>query len=992
MPVQFTFPLALVLIPIALVYFVRLHLITVTDMGGTRKLLSLLLRLVVITLLVLVLAGTKRVSKGESLAVMFVVDASKSVRADQRKAIEDYLRDAAKGMRIVDKAGLITFGREPHTQSRLDDPLDPTRLVDSGDLSATNLSQALLAAKNTLDSTAKDSGKRIVLFSDGNENIGRALSEVPELTAGNIVLDTRILTTSLPQEALIDKTILPMRVKIGEPFPIRLIVNSLTAQTAKITLTRDGKPMNSRAVELRAGKNVVIFEQNVDKAGFFRYGAILEAPQDTVTENNRGEGFVWVRGRPTILYVSDEAKPAPFLRTALAAQNITLEYANPDGFPATAAALQRYDSIVFSDVPRFAFSEVQLNALQVATRDFAVGFGMIGGQKSYGLGAYRQSIVEEMLPVSMDIRKMQRFPAIAVALTIDRSGSMASGSPRTKMSLALEAAARTVRAMKPGDKITVVPFDSTAEVRVPLAPIDDGDSQVEDIQHINIGGGTSVFAGVSLAYEQIKDDDTPIRHIIALTDGMSDDPSYDPIIAEMKKRKITFTAVIVGGGTQDMFGHTLLKVSKETGGRFYVVNNEKEIPGIYLQEIERISSKPMIEEPFVPTATDMAEGVIPGGTWSGFPPLLGYNVTQAKPGGDVLLVSHKNDPILTTWRYGLGRVFAYTSDDKNRWAAQWLGWGGYGRFWAELARWTLRPNSPSDYTTNVTMDGNRGHVAVDAINKNGKYVNSLPLIAKVSTPSASGIQSTDVPEVPLRQVGPGRYEGFFDAPQIGTYLVNVIQKQTGKAASPMASSTVVGLSTAYAPEYRDTQSNTFLMTQLAQAGGGKVNPPPSAVYGGERPGIFAAEDITRNLLLAAMLLLPFDIAMRRLSIDPKDFERLRAWVRGRVPQSKKPQTLTPELGRLLDRKEAAASAREEQTAPVQISVSPVTLRPAPLRQTPISAPKPTMPDIVPAPPVAQTAEVPQAETVTPEPEPEPVGMSRLMAAKRRALERADEEK
>lgn len=1018
MSIQFTYWPALLLLPLLLPYFWWQQRRTVTDLSPKRRRVALALRVVIVTLLVLVLAGTQWVKQGDSLAVVFVADASKSVRDDQKQVMEAYLRDAVRGMRDVDKTGLITFGQNPHTQSSPGQPLDPTRLSDTGQTTATDIAQALRLAKNELDTMARGSGKRIVLLSDGNENIGRALAEVPELTAGNIVLDTITLPVGAREEVLVEKTLLPARVKIGEPFPVRVVVNSLSAQSAVVALTRDNQPAApAKRVELRPGKNVIVFEQNVDKAGFVRYGVSLDAPQDEVKENNRGEGFVWVRGKPSVLYVGDDAAPTQFLRRALAAQNITVDYTSPDGFPGTAAALQRYDSVLFSNVPRFAFTDVQLRALQVSTRDFGVGFTMIGGEQSYGVGAYRQSVVEEMLPVSMDIRKMQRFPSVVVATAIDRSGSMGEGAPKTKLELALDAAARTVRALKPSDKVAVITFEDSAEVRVPLTDVEQGDAIIGQIQRINIGGGTSVYSGVSLAYDTIKDDATPIKHLIILTDGMSADPDYTALINGMKARKITLTGVVIGAGTNDLYKHDLKKVAKATGGRFYQVDNEKQIPGIYLQEIERISSKPIEEEPFLPQATELAEAIIPGGAWQKLPMLLGYNVVQPKPTADLLILSPKKDPILATWRYGLGRVAAFTSDDRNRWAAHWLRWGDYPRFWAELVRWTLRSNTPSEYATQVTMEGNRAHIVVDAIDNEGKYVNRLSLRAKISAPDERGLQSDTVREEILRQTGPGRYEGWFDAPQLGTYLVNVLQKQPGNAPD---TSTVVGLSTAYSPEYKDTQSNDYLMMQLAQAGNGRENPPPSAVFGSDRPtGGRPPHDMTLPLLFLTMALLPFDIAVRRLAIDFADVRRALAYLRGRVPKQAE-SAAPPELSRLRGRKDAVVAAREEALRPHDGETGPITV-PTPVTTMAKTAgralhnERPMTEDVNPhigtqersnspaptpvhtstrSPASAPPASVADASLAQTDAEPagsERAGMSRLMAAKRRAQERQHKE-
>jgi Ca-activated chloride channel family protein len=987
---QFSFGAALLLLPVLLLYFWWLHRRTVTDMSPGRKRTALALRCLLATLLVLALAGMQKVKKSDSLAVVFLVDASKSVREDQHAGIQKYIADAARGMQSVDKVGVITFAQDPHTQSSPGQVLDPARLHDPGVTTATNLTQALRAARNELDTAAPGSGKRIVLLSDGNENVGHALTEVRELTADHIVLDTFTLPLTLKYEALIEKMVIPSRVKIGEPFPIRIVVNSLTAQDATVTLTRDGKPTGeSRRVALHPGKNVIVFDQNIEKTGFFRYGATLEAPQDTIPENNKGEGFVLVKGKPTVLYVADSPTLTGFLQNALKSQNIDVQYAAPENLPANPADLQRFDSVFLSNVRAGdQISMAQMKALQVACRDFGVGFGMIGGENSFGAGGYRGTPIEDTLPITMDVKKQKRLPSVAVALVIEDL------EIPTTINMSIEAAKATMDLLEPIDQVGVLDCQGyggfgfgggasspSGTWRIPMQHVTDRESLKSAMQNLqNMGDPPSYDPFLLEAARVLNNTDAKVKHILFLGDGDAVyEASQGAIAANIKKVRdmgITVSTIITAADSQE-YVKFMATIAYLGGGQALQADNPSQLPHLMLKDQETISQPPIIEEWFRPTPVE-GEEVFKGIDWGSAPPLAAYNVSNLKPTAELSLLSHRQDPIFAGWRYGLGRAVAFMSDDRAKWAAQWVGWPGYAKFWAQTVRWTLRSFARSDYSTQVVMEGNRGHVIVDAIDDQGHYVNKLQLKARVAPPNTLGIVAPPSPEEPLRQTGPGHYEGWFEASQIGTYLVNVREKRTDGGPD---TSTVIGLSTAYSPEYRDTQSNRYLMSQLARSGGGRADPPAAAVFGGERPGQVTPTDIVPTLLLLALLLLPFDIAVRRLAVGVEDFNRALAWLKSRRRQGGTLRTATPELSRLLDRKESVLASRQDrlgateengraEAAPLPRS-TPQTLRSERPSEAPIAAPVASVEEI--AEPIAEEA-----------------GMSRLMAAKLRARQGREE--
>jgi Ca-activated chloride channel family protein len=202
------------------------------------------------------------------------------------------------------------------------------------------------------------------------------------------------------------------------------------------------------------------------------------------------------------------------------------------------------------------------------------------------------------------------------------------------------------------------------------------------------------------------------------------------------------------------------------------------------------------------------------------PPLGGYVATTLKSTAELVLMSHQEDPVLATWRYGLGRSAAFTSDAKAKWGVLWLRWRDYNKFWAQLTRWTLRSGSRSDTTAVVQRTDTTGEVVVDAVDGKGEFINFLDSQVGVVSPTR---QRT---VVDLEQIGPGRYRGRFPAPQEGVYLVGMAQRKNEQVVG----SQLAGLVVPYAQELRDLGVDETLLRELAELTGGSALSDPREAF------------------------------------------------------------------------------------------------------------------------------------------------------------------
>ncbi|MCC6188949.1 MAG: VWA domain-containing protein [Anaerolineales bacterium] len=849
-----------------------------------REIISLALRLVIAVLLILGLAGLEVRRAADALSVVYLVDHSDSMPLAARQVALDYVRRALAGMGLHDRSGVIVFGGE----ALVERPLSASKELGGFTSSVTSLQTDLAEAiRLGLALLPVDTARRMVILSDGIETTGDAVEAARLAAASGVEILVVPFATRGGAEAVVADVTAPAHLRQGEQFGLEVTIEASVDQLVGVRVLAGTAVVHEGTLELRRGTNAYTLPLTAGEPGFaeYRVQIIPVVDNDTFYQNNELAAFSQIAGPPRVLLVKnpsprDGIDEATELTAALGAANILVDVVNPSGLPSELASLSEYVSVILVDVPASSqLSGRQMLALQSYVRDLGGGLVVVGGPTSYGVGGYFRTPLEETLPVEMQIKDQLRRPRLTIVFIIDKSGSMAdtSGGP-TKVELAKEAAIRSVDLLAPTDKVGVVAFDDSASWVVPITTLDQRDAIVNGIGSIRADGGTDIFAGVQAASRVLPEDDAAVKHIILLTDGGADPTGIAEMIRAMHADYgITLSTVGVGSDAAPF----LPDLAVAGGGIYHFAADAASIPSIFTEETTLATRAYIIEEEFFPRQVNpspMLAGV------DGVPALLGYVGTTAKEPAQTVLISSQDDPILAAWQYGLGRSVAWTSDATGRWAKNWVTWEQFARFWAQVVRYTISAGAQPNVEVRVGQGEGQAQVTVDARAENGDYLNSLTMQVNVVAPDGS------VQTLTLEQVAPGRYAGSFTPAVEGAYLIRVAGSDPEQAAGAEAAvAQTAGWVLSYSPEYRSfTADPNFLARVAAVTGGGVLGDDLSAIYAHNLPAPrAAARPVWPALLLLAAVLLPLDIAVRRLVVTryeiQRAWQRVRAWLALRRP-------------------------------------------------------------------------------------------------------------
>lgn len=825
-------------------------IVYVLQVNSNKKKQFLVVRLLVLLAVILAMTGVSVSKKQKKAETIFLVDVSDSMSGNIDE-VENYLRTAVSDMPEKNMAGIVAFGKDTAVDQFLTDKKIFTEFTTEPITIATNIEKAVNAACSMFDEGVT---KRLVLITDGSENEGSMNLAATTLKGRDVELYTIAMEDSIGgnSEVYIDGLEAPNVIHVGDHYNVTVSVTSNVETDATLSLFAGRTAKGQQSIHLTKGTNQFVFEDVGEDGTIAQYKAVIEPQEDTISVNNTYVTFAEIEARPRVLLVEGTPDEAKEFEKVLAAANIDYDTMTPKGVPVTLSELNQYKAVITLNVHYDDLRDGFTTVLDSYVKDFAGGYICIGGDNSYALGSYRGTELEQMLPVYMDLQGEKEIPKMAMTFVMDQSGSMTSPSEEnssvTGLDLAKQAAVSGVSEVRATDEVGVLAFDDKYNWIVPIQEATDVEQLKEDIRTIGYGGGTSIYPALQEAYLRTLKSDAKIKHIVLLTDGQDGYNQYDGLLKLINDAGITVSTVAVGSGSDQK---TLSYIAETCGGRFYYTDINNSIPRIFAQEVYLSTNTYLRNEEFYPTITSNNE-VLGGVMDEGCPALLGYIAATAKPTADVILESGEEDPILTTWQYGLGRTIAWNSDGTNEWTAQYATWENYPMLWSNIIQYVISDTELGEDSLEVTKEGNTAVISYTT----KEYDKNTKVQAVVTDENGTA------KEIALDALKPGSFEASVDMDGIGVYNVS-IRKKSGEE---VVKNYNTAYSNQYSVEYQFTDTKTDLATFTKQAGGVELTLTDS-IWEQKQETVKAKVSLTVPLLIFAMLLFLIDIIIRRFSID-----------------------------------------------------------------------------------------------------------------------------
>lgn len=845
------FPAAfLILLPLGALFLWRRHGLPRLDLP----------RAAVYVLLAAALAGVVAKLPRPGGMVIAVVDRSRSMPPNaERRAVEDVRRiiDAMPGEA---RTGVIGFAAEAAVEKLPDAPGFDGLQAYIEDVDSSDLAGALELALRHIPS---DRPGRILVVSDGRWTRRDPTPVFAVAAARNVAVDYRLLERRTAGDLAITGIDAPSKSAPGEFYTMAVEIVSPSSQKAVCRVRRGEGEWMELPVDLQLGENTVFWRDGGGKPGIIDYQFEIKgsAAADEVPENNSARVLVEIGGRKPLLLLT--SSPSGNLAKLLTANGFEVSVRPPSASALRPESLAGCSGVILENVPAGSLGTDGLALLRDTVKTGMVGVLLTGGRQSFAVGGYFGSPLDGVLPVTMEQRREMRKSSLAMSVALDRSGSMAAPvAGGTKMDMANQATAHVLSELMPSDEFSAIAVDSSAHIVVPLSKVSElSDARGRILSVESSGGGIFCYTALAAAASQIEDSDAMTRHILLFADAAdAEEPGeYIKLLNMLSASGITVSVVGLGSPT-DCDAEFLRDIARRGGGECYFCEQASDLPRIFVQDLFLVARNTFIDSPVKGDYTGTAR-LIGGAALTGSVTLGGYNLCYAAPEAQVLLISDDEfaAPLAAVGYAGLGRAAAFTGEADGEYTGEFAAAPSAPALFSNLAGWIQTPESGGDdyaisqYTANGAL-----HVDIflDPDRSSDPWPDK-PVLNSVIT--GGGRRDSRVRSDRFEWVGPDRMTASVPLSGGEVYLGTV--SWPGGRPHPLAPVTEL-----YSPEYAPrTAGLSGELERLCRITGGAECTDPAKIWNAV-PSSRRPVNLTRFLLAAAMLLLLFEVAVRRLNL------------------------------------------------------------------------------------------------------------------------------
>ena len=804
------------------------------------------LRVVITLLVILSLIELHIPKRSRNVTTVFLVDVSKSNEIN-REDMEAYLRKNLNEMPKRNSYAIVTFGRKAVIDQFVTDENMFMGIGAEPDISATDFEDAIGRAVSLIPD---DSNGRIVILTDGRETSGDIQNAAAMVTASSVSVEAYGYEALSGQDSFVKNVDMPSVLHPGDKYYMDVAVESNYETDATIIIRSGEKLVSKETVHLAKGDNRFVFEENVSSENVESFNVSVEAPGDTVSENNMYSIFAEVESSPKVLVLYGKREDYTPYEQLLSDINANAVFKDASSAPEDLMGMLEYKAIILENVYISELPQGFLDNISAYVKDYGGGFAAFGGEDSFMLGGYNDTVIEEVLPTNMELRGTAEIPSTAIIMVIDHSGSMSSpaGKGATYLDVAVESAKRGADNLRAEDYLGVLAFDDRYDWYVKPQNVTDKEEIKKKINRITEGGGTTIEPAIIEAYNKVIGLDADVKHIILLTDGYGESSNYDNTVKKLKGSGVTLSTVAVG---PDSDKQLMKRLATQCNGRFYYADANTDLPRIFAEEVF-LGGDTYIKNGDYPLSVASSHDITKNLFTDGWYNIGGYIAASEKSGATGVITTEEGDPILTVWQYGLGRTLSYNTDVDNGWTAAYAGTSDYAQLHKRIIDYLSGSPSIGDDKVDVrTVDGK-----TEVTYTTGTYADTTDITALYTAPDGT------TGEVRLTARKPGVYTATLPSEEMGIYHINVRREDEGTVSGSFTTATAVQYSDEYRFDVTDEEFRAFIDTY------GKWLDKDEYLWTKIDNNIKGSYNLTDVLLAIAIVLFILDIAGRRFGFEP----------------------------------------------------------------------------------------------------------------------------